>query len=244
MKKVLFASVSTAVLAAAGAAGAADLPARFQSPPPVAPLAYSWTGFYIGTFTGVASGHTRTSNVSPYGGFDAGIALNYDVRPASIFGGGQAGYNWQTGAFVFGLEGEAGYLGLRDTVRPAPDDYVSVRYGWYGAITGRAGLAYDRLLAYVKGGAAVAGITNTASDLDGNGSIDPLDRSSVSNTRWGWTVGTGFELAVAPQWTIKSEYLFMDFGRVNSTNADGDSFTHRNQVHTFKIGLNYRFTAR
>jgi hypothetical protein len=54
------------------------------------------------------------------------------------------------------------YLGLRETIRPMPDDYVSLRYGWFGTVTGRLGLTYDRILGYVKGGMAVASITNTA----------------------------------------------------------------------------------
>ena len=74
---------------------------------------------------------------------------------------------------------------------------MSVKYGWYGTVTGRLGLAYDRLLTYVKGGAAVASITNSAADLNGS-VIDPSDFSETKKTRWGWTVGTGFEFAFAP----------------------------------------------
>ena len=115
------------------------------------------------------------------------------------------------------------------TIYPAPDNYVSVKYGWYGTVTGRLGLAYDRLLTYVKGGAAVASITNSAADLNGS-VIDPSDFSETKKTRWGWTVGTGFEIAVAPSWSVKSEYMYMDFGRHSSTNLDGDTFQHKNQV--------------
>ena len=80
-----------------------------------------------------------------------------------------------------------GYLGLRQTIRPAPDDYVSLRFGWFGTVTGRLGLAYDRLFGYVKGGLAVASITNTASDLTGAGAFNASDYSEVSKTRAGWT---------------------------------------------------------
>lgn len=239
MKKTLFAGISLAALLAVGAASAADLPRRMPAPEVIP--AFSWTGFYVGTHTGVAVGKTTTSNNAPYGGFDAGIPLSYDMHPVNIFGGGQFGYNWQYGVYVFGAEADIGYLGIRDTIRPAPDDYVSVKYGWYGTVTGRLGLAYDRLLSYVKGGAAVASITNSAGDMTAAGVIVASDFSESKKTKWGWTVGAGFELAFAPSWSLKSEYMYMDFGKYSSTNLDGDSFEHKNQVHSFKVGLNYRW---
>ncbi len=238
MKKVLFSGISLAALLAAGAASAADLPRRM--PAEVIPASFSWNGFYLGTHTGVAVGKSTTSNVAPYGGFDSGVPLSYDLSPVGIFGGAQFGYNWQYGVYVLGLEADVGYLGVRETMFPAPDNYVSVKYGWYGTVTGRLGLAYDRLLTYVKGGAAVASITNSAADLNGS-VIDASDFSETKKTRWGWTVGTGFELAFAPSWSFKSEYLYMNFGRHSSTNLDGDTFEHKNQVHTWKVGLNYRW---
>jgi outer membrane immunogenic protein len=240
MKQALFAAVS--VIALAGTAGAADLPRRMPAPEYIAP-AFSWNGFYIGGHTGVAVGKTSTSNNAPYGGFDAGgTPLSYNLHPAGIFGGGQLGYNWQRGVYVFGVEADIGYLGLNDSISPAPGNYVAVQYGWYGTITGRLGLAmYDRLLTYVKGGAAVASITNSAGALTGAGVVDPTDYSETKKTRWGWTVGSGFEYALNQTWSVKSEYMYMNFGKFNATNLDGDTFTHKNQVHSLKVGLNYRF---
>jgi outer membrane immunogenic protein len=240
MNKVLFATISLVALVKAVAAGAADLPRRILTREAM-PVGFTWNGFHVGTHTGVAVGRTTTTNTSPYGGFNAGIPLSYDLHPANIFGGGQLGYNWQYGVYVVGLEGDIGYLGLRNTIRPAPDDYVSTHYGWYGTVTGRLGLAYDRLLSYVKGGAAVASITNSAGHLAGAGALDPSDVSESRKTRWGWTVGAGFELAFAPSWSLKSEYMYMDFGRHRTTNPAGDIFEHKNQVHSWKVGLNYRW---
>ena len=242
MKKVLYVSVSLVALLRAATSNAADMPSRLPVEP--APIGFRWTGFYVGTHTGVAVGRSTTSNVAPYGGFDSGIPLSYDLNPVSIFGGGQFGYNWQAGVYVLGLEADIGYLGLRETIRPAPDDYVSLRYGWFGTVTGRLGLTYDRLLGYVKGGMAVASIKNTASDLTGAGAFNATDYSQSNQTRVGWTVGSGFEYAIAPAWSVKSEYMYMDFGKTRSTNLDGDAFSHRNQVHTWKVGLNYRWGAQ
>jgi outer membrane immunogenic protein len=227
-----------------GSALAADLPRpppTYKAPP--APQQYfSWAGFYLGTHTGVSVGRTDTNNVFPYGGFDGpNFPRGYELNPVQIFGGGQIGYNWQLGTFVFGGEIDGGYLGNRQTLRQA-DDLTAVKYGWYGTFTARAGLAYDRLLTYVKGGAVVAQIRNTASDLNSTtGAIDTSDFSQVSSARWGWTIGTGFEYAIASNWTVKSEYLYMDFGTRNSTNIDGDLFNHKNTLNTFKIGLNYKW---
>ena len=89
--------------------------ASHARPEYIAP-AFSWAGFYIGGHTGVAVGKTSTSNNAPYGGFDAGgTPLSYNLNPVSIFGGGQVGYNWQRGVWVFGLEGDFGYLGLNES---------------------------------------------------------------------------------------------------------------------------------
>ena len=239
MRKVLLAGVAIAALFG-GQALAADMGAPIYKAAPPAP-SFSWTGWYIGTHTGAAWGRTTTTNSAPFGGFDAGIPLTYEVNPASIFGGGQIGYNWQFSAIVLGVEVDGGYLGTRETLRAAPDDLIEMKSTWYGTVTGRAGLAYDRLLSYVKGGAVVARISNAASDLDGNGAIDASDYSQITKTKWGWTLGSGFEYAIMPSWTVKSEYLYMDFGKQNSTNLDGDLFQHQNRVQTWKVGLNYKF---
>jgi outer membrane immunogenic protein len=219
---------------------AADLGRPFMQPPTMGP-AFSWTGLYIGTHTGVAVGSTRTTNVTPFGGFDSGIALNYEVNPVGIVGGGQVGYNWQAGAFVFGAEFDGGYLGARAQQRPAPDDFVETRYGWYGTATARVGLASERLLSYVKGGAVGAQLRHTASDLSPLGAVTPTDFSQSTGAKWGWTIGSGFEYAILPNWSIKSEYLYMDFGKMRTANLDGDFFDHRSHVHSLKIGLNYRW---
>ncbi len=190
----------------------------------------------------MAVGKTTTSNNAPYGGFDAGVPLSYNLNPVSIFGGGQFGYNWQHGVYVFGVEGDIGYLGLRETISARAGQLrVEAQYGWYGTDHRPARpRRYDRLLTYVKGGAAVASITNSAGLTWPARVVDPTDYSEIKKTRWGWTVGSGFEYALAPSWSVKSEYMYMNFGKFNATNLDGDTFTHKNQVHTLKVGLNYR----
>jgi outer membrane immunogenic protein len=242
MKQTLFVGVAFVALCITSAQ-AADL--RVNKAPPPPPPVFSWTGFYLGSHTGVAVGTTTTRNtdsttVTPYDGFDAGVPLSYDLNSVAVFGGGQIGYNWQLDKIVLGLEADGGYLGARASQQPSPGNLVEVKYGWYGTFTGRAGFAYDRLMTYVKGGAAVAQIRNTASAAPG-GVITTNDFSEVTGTKWGWVIGSGFEYAILPNWNVKSEYLYMDFGTRNSTNIDGDIFEHRNRIQTWKVGLNYRF---
>ncbi|MEA2937569.1 MAG: outer rane immunogenic protein [Alphaproteobacteria bacterium] len=240
MRQAFISGVALAVLIG-GTAGAADLNVApmYKAPAP-APATFSWSGLYIGTHTGVAVGHTTTNNVAPFGGFDEGVPVRYELDPVNIFGGGQIGYNWQMANWVFGAEVDVGYLGNRQSSDFDADNRVAVKYGWYSTFTGRLGLAYDRLFSYVKGGAAVTRIRNTATDLD-FALIDPLDFSQINHTRWGWALGTGFEYAILPSWTVKSEYLYMDFGTERSTNRDGDFFDHKTSIHTWKVGLNYKW---
>ena len=226
-----------------GAASAADLPAKAPVYKAPIPVAYNWTGLYVGLHVGGAWGRTTTENVAPFGGFDEGIFESYSLNSSGVFGGGQFGYNWQRSNWVYGLEFDIGYLGLKKEINiptVPPDDFVSVKYGWYGTFTGRLGYAWNNALLYAKGGGAVARIRNIASDLDG-GVFDPADYSETSTTKLGWALGGGLEYGLTPKWSIKGEYLYMDFGKITSTNASAEQFTHRNQVHTAKVGLNYRF---
>ena len=96
-------------------------------------------------------------------------------------------------------------------------------------------------MTYVKGGAVVASVTNSASDLNG-GVIYPSDFSETKKTRWGWTVGTGFELAFAPNWSLKTEYLYVDLGASECTVAVcGVSTDVSFKLNVVRAGLNYRF---
>src|SRR5215467_5889724 len=95
MRNVMLSGVAIAAIFSATTAMAADLPPAYKAPPPQVQY-FSWTGFYTGTHVGVATGRTETKNLAPYGGFDAGVPVNYELNPAGIFGGGQIGYNWQT----------------------------------------------------------------------------------------------------------------------------------------------------
>ena len=212
----------------------------------IAVAVYNWTGFYIGGNCGGAWARSTTNNTAPFGGFDSGVPTSYTLNDSGWTCGGQFGYNWQTGQIVFGTEGDIGYLGIKRGANfnsPVGDlDFVSVKYSWYGTATGRLGMAWDRSLLYAKGGLAYAQIRNEAADTTA-GVIDQTDFAQTTKTRLGWAAGAGWEYGLTPQWSIKAEYLLHGLRQVHCSNlnADGNTFEHRNRVHTAKFGVNYRW---
>jgi outer membrane immunogenic protein len=165
MKKI---AIAVAALAMGSmSASAADLAARPYTKAPVAPLAvYNWGGFYIGGHVGGAWTNqewVNTANLIPGGTFgDLSPGQGFRQRGTGIFGGGHAGYNWQASNFVFGLEGTISGLDNRgtvlNTVFGAGDDVFTWRSNWMATVTGRAGIAFNNNLFYVKGG--YAGVNN------------------------------------------------------------------------------------
>ena len=218
-----------------------------------------WDGRYLGVHAAWAQ--TRTQSVdhgTPLGeGAFACVPGGSCGQPFEFDGDGwvsgvQLGRNWQRGGFVFGLEGDLGRIDLQKDallIRPLTDrDQATVDYGWYGAATARLGLPFERALIYVKGGVALAHITNTAADLDqvvvpGGPAyyVHPLSPTRASRLDAGWTLGGGVEYALNPAWRLKAEYLYMDFGSEVSADPDGDLYEHDNALHIVKLGLNYAF---
>jgi len=226
-------------LAFAGTAVAADL----RAPAPVAAV-FSWTGCYIGGYVGGAWSN-RDATFSDLGNsqfraYSGGITNprlegphSWDVGLNSNFiGGGTLGCNWQPvgSPFVFGIEGEAGYMKLKGSafdplinsslplgaVRGTADVLGSVKVGdWYGMITGRLGYAWGTTMIYIKGGAAFVPVQ--ASVLDqcavtaagcGNWLISTSDSSTITTG----TLGGGIEWAFASNWSVKGEYMFIGLG--------------------------------
>ena len=196
---------------------------------------FSWTGFYLGANVGYAWGDVDISSNDD--GFDetpGGISYEAD----GVIAGGQLGYNWQRGSFVIGVEGEIGYLGAEGDERivASPSNFGDTEFGAYGVLAARLGYAVDRSLFYVKGGWALASVETDAGDLN-----DASDRTKLDETLSGYAIGGGVEYALSQNWTVKAEYLYMNFGDENSSNIDGDNFEHEIDVHTAKVGVNYKF---
>ena len=236
MKKYIWTGLAALVFAA-GPAVAADLPVKapvYTAPPPPA---FSWTGCYIGAHIGGGWGRKNWANTS---GLDEGTS-----EIGGVLGGGQVGCDYQAGPFVIGAEGTFSWADLegshRDPVPAFNDQVLNNRVEWIGTATGRIGYAFDRVLFYAKGGGAwVADKYWDVSDTRGN-------IANAAETRTGWTVGGGIEYAFAPNWSVKGEYNYLDFGtnRVTLTcPVCGAGFflkDVRQDIHTAKLAVNYRF---
>jgi outer membrane immunogenic protein len=221
-----------------GAGQAADLAVKAPAVKVAAP--YNWTGCYVGAYVGWgAANDWKSTDLKGYnpGGVNP---WNFTVGDEAI-GGGTLGCNWQANHWlVLGIEGEGGYLNIEGaSTQPfvgTVTDAAKVGVG-YGLIAGRAGVAFDRLLIYGKIG--VAFYDTKATITDGN---NPGFVATGSKSQTPLAVGFGGEYAIYDHWSGKAEYMFFDRG--SSFNACGQGFCWKQDpstVHTFKVGVNYKF---
>ena len=218
MKKLLLAGASLLAMGVVSAS-AADLPARMPAKAPVyvQPMAYSWTGFYLGLNGGYGFGRSEFNGTLPSGGFDAGGGLF----------GATVGYNWQTGPLVFGLEGDIDWSGMKGSSVCGGAFSCSTHNDYLSTIRGRVGYAMDRWMPYITGGAAIGNVKTSIAGL-----------GDTNNTKAGWTVGGGIEASIAGPWTAKVEYLYVDLGSADTAVA-GTSAKFTSDI--IRGGINYKF---
>ncbi len=188
--------------------------------PPTPPM-MSWTGFYVGINAGAAWNHSSFTDVNEFFFVLGGGPNNnfWNNTRAGVTVGGLAGYNWQFGNFVFGLEGDINWVdGKSDAViRPAFNVVASSNLKWISTLRGRVGATFDSAnLFYLTGGLALADY----SDAWGEPSNGPRFVMSSDGVRAGWTIGGGLEHMFAPQWTGRVEVLYADFGTRTVTDFD------------------------
>lgn len=197
MKKFLLATVGLMALGLASApASAADLAARpYTKAPPMVQAMYDWSGFYAGINGGWAQ--TSDRRTDPAG------ALFGDHHPDGGTVGGQVGYRWQTGSFVFGLEAQGNWADLNGSTANlgAPGASIRSKMDAFGLFTGQVGYAWNNVLLYAKGGAAV-----TDRNYEFVLASGALGSSTGYDTRWSPTVGAGLEYGFAPNWSFGVEY--------------------------------------
>src|SRR5213080_2046163 len=199
MKKVFLSTV--ALIAFAAPAAAADLAARPYTKAPPAPVAvvYDWSGFYIGANGGWGSSHKCWDFVTPAGAFIAAEGC-HDATGGTA--GGQIGYRWQASSWVFGIEGQGNWADFKgDNISTIFGDRNRSRIDAFGLLTGQVGYAWNNVLLYVKGGAAVTGDKYDIFTAPGGVLL-----ASANETRWGGAVGGGFEFGFAPNWSAGFEY--------------------------------------
>jgi outer membrane immunogenic protein len=279
MKRTLIATAAVASLLVATGASAADLPVYSKAP--AVALVYDWTGFYIGTNLGYSFGRGSTDGsitgaqtvatargATPLTSVTTALPTLPLIGRADVngfIGGGQLGYNWQRGTWLFGLEGDIQLSNERAsgdvcTVAGCPAgsfqftrDY---KLDWFGTARGRIGfLPAERLALYATGGLAYGGFSGSSWTL-------PMNIGTWSQTRLGWTVGAGAEAALGSNWSVKFEYLYMDLGHGGGVAANTTTVaavgpvqgitttTTTNLAYQFntkftdnivRVGLNYKF---
>ncbi|HET7886585.1 MAG TPA: porin family protein [Bradyrhizobium sp.] len=228
----LLAATAIAVVAAAPAF-AADLPARAAAPytkaPGIVQAAYDWSGFYIGI-----NGGWGTSDINwNLDGF--GDEGSHHASGGTV--GGQIGYRWQMASWVFGLEAQGNWADFKGS-NISLIDLVSTnesKIDSFGLFTGQIGYAWDRALVYVKGGAAVT-------DNKFTSTTPGVGFDTTNETRWGATVGVGFEYAFAPSWSLGFEYDHLFMGNNDVVSNAGFIADHiKEDVDIFTARVNYKF---
>jgi outer membrane immunogenic protein len=213
-------AVLCAALGLTASAFAADLPpapprAAAVYVPPALPV-YNWSGVYVGINGGYGFGSSEwTDPLNP-----STSSGSFNTNGGLV--GGTLGVNFQTGGFVFGVEGDWDWQGLQGTsnspfcagvftsaTATVPGGLsCETKSDWIATIRGRAGYAADRVLFYATGGGAAGNVQTGLNTL-----------SLQSNTEYGWTAGAGIEWAFADNWTAKVEYLYVDLGNSTCNNS-------------------------
>ena len=251
MKKVLFAVAALATISTLPAI-AADMrarPAPVYKAAPAMVAAYNWTGFYIGGQVGYqwnADDHTVSGVVPVAVGGPGPVGPFFFESDGAVYGG-HAGFNWQAGQWVFGVEGDFEGSSVKE------DFSISLLGGtatlafeqkWQASLRARLGWAlWDRGMIYATGGAAWADFENSLVIFAGPGG--PLTEPPFGDTVSGWTIGAGAEWALWQNWTGRIEYRYTDFesfGVAAAVSVPGGSATIDNlKYHTVRAGLSWRF---
>jgi outer membrane immunogenic protein len=167
--------------------------------------AYSWAGPYIGGNLGYA-----------WGSVD-----NNPTKPSGFVGGVQAGYNWQNGPWVFGIEGDLQATGADDTFAP-----WKFSNPWFGTLRGRIGFAMNNILFYGTLGIALGTVRLDAATLE------------QSRMHTGWAAGLGMEVGLTEHWSARAEYLYVD---LSDRNYAFTGVTNGLESNILRLGVNYRF---
>jgi outer membrane immunogenic protein len=234
-----FALAALAAVSLSHVASAADIPVKapaartFVATPLTAfPV---WSGWYAGIAGGGGWGQAEQSDPFPF------TSGRYDISGGLV--GGTLGANWQSGSWVFGLETDLSWANIEGSTRGiggacagAPRNCES-EIRALGTARGRVGLAWNNVLPYVTGGLAYADV-HGAEGVAGAGG---------AGSKWvtGWTVGAGVEAMLAPQWSGKLEYLYVDLGNKHIFNNTfgGAVFQESLDItaHVVRVGLNYKW---
>jgi outer membrane immunogenic protein len=236
MRKFMVGVVSAITLTGIGSS-VADAQYYFSGPVP------QWAGPYIGIEGGYGWGGSHHTDPTPFdsGGFTTTGGL----------AGGTVGYNWQlAGPVVLGTEADmswtniggstAGFGGFGGPCGGAIPNCTTTLDA-LGTVRARLGYEVGRFMPYATGGLAFGDVSGSEGDVPANGPA-----GSGSSWRAGWTIGAGIEGALAPNWTAKAEYLYVDLGNqptFTDTFASGATAAQNVSFRTniIRFGINYKF---
>ena len=204
---------------------------------------YDWTGLYFGVNAGVGIGRDLTTITTPANNF---LEVSYQ-SPFGALGGAQAGYNWQAGRWVFGLETDLQGTDLHDdhtcisSCIPTRSIRFDQRIDWFGTARGRVGYASGPVLTYLTAGFAYGDVKDTIANtfVPLRAARTVTDTSASEGIRTGYALGSGIEASLGGNWTGKIEYLYLDLGS-RSVAIGVNNFSYEYREHIFRGGLNYR----
>jgi outer membrane immunogenic protein len=230
--KLIIAMVAIASMSSMAMADGYEPSGKGFAPPPV----YSWTGFYVGAQAGLATGNTQGGVPGvPFGLTDTDFDMNGGIY------GGYAGYNYQTGAWVFGIEGTYSGANVQGDTTLLAVLSVDRELDWLATIEGRVGYAFGKSMVYARGGWAWA-------KMETNVSLLGIAALSVSgdSTHNGWTAGFGFEHVIGHSVIARLEYAHVDLDTENhALTAGGLPFTIPDNVEgemdTIRLGVSIKF---
>jgi outer membrane immunogenic protein len=217
--RMILTAIVAMVLAAPLAARAADLPQpSYKAPAYVAPAYANWTGLYLGVNGGYGFGKSDWDTPA------------VSLSPKGALFGATIGYNFQTGIWVWGAEGDIDWSDMKDSAT-CTGGTCETKNDWLSTVRGRLGYAgWHNWLPYITGGLAMGDVKATA------------PTGSASKTQLGWTAGLGVEYAWRTNWSVKLEYLYADLGKMNCGTACGAATDDVSfKTNLMRVGLNYRF---
>ena len=240
-------AVTLAGLTLAGPASVEKNVAPAPAPPPC-----DWSGFYIGMNLGAATLQSRFTDLDYFEGYDT---RQIDDTDFTI--GGQLGYNWQMGAFVFGVEGDGNWVNTEvhthttfgDTGPFENFQEDNAELNFLGTLRARAGVGIQNALIYVTAGVAYA-----HGDWQEKYVNEPPSEEVTTWTgddwRWGWTAGVGAEYMLNCHWTLRLETLYTHLeddtvpGHLQAgedTDVRNFRYLFQDEMWTVRVGVNYKF---
>lgn len=245
MKTTLLATVSSMALTLATAASAADLP--IKAPPAPADAIWNWAGPYVGLNLGAGQHRSSFYDLGDPTCCQLAFATRDSFWTPSNWGvtaGGLAGYNWQFGNVVAGVEGDINWIDgkssatITSSFGGSPVS-ASADMNWYATVRGRLGLAFSRSLIYVTGGWAVARLSNEW------GFVATTPRFSYQETRSAGVIGGGIEYMLTQHWTVRVEGLYANFGTspISTISGFGGNYQSKftNSLSVVRSALNWKW---